>query len=60
VRVFFAGSALVKPTLFRNPVNQHLIRSNPERFAGVLVSDFYAAYDSISCTQQKWILHLLK
>jgi hypothetical protein len=25
VRVFFAGSALVKPTLFHNAVNQHLI-----------------------------------
>jgi hypothetical protein len=31
-----------------------------ERLAGVLVSDFYAAYDSISCAQQKCILHLLK
>jgi len=29
-------------------------------FKGVLVSDFYAAYDSISCAQQKCILHLIR
>jgi hypothetical protein len=28
VRAFLAGSALVKPTLFRNAVNKHLIRFN--------------------------------
>jgi len=29
-------------------------------FAGVLVSDFYAAYDSIQCTQQKCLIHLIR
>jgi hypothetical protein len=29
-------------------------------FAGVLVSDFYAAYDSIQCTQQKCLIHLMR
>ena len=29
-------------------------------FAGVLVSDFYAAYDSITCHQQKCHLHLMR
>jgi hypothetical protein len=29
-------------------------------FAGVLVSDFYAAYDSVSCNQQKCHLHLMR
>ena len=29
-------------------------------FAGVLVSDFYAAYDSVSCHQQKCHLHLMR
>ena len=28
MQAFFAGSALVKPTLFRNAVNQHLVRFN--------------------------------
>jgi hypothetical protein len=29
-------------------------------FRGVLVSDFYAAYDSLNCEQQKCLIHLLR
>jgi predicted RecB family nuclease len=29
-------------------------------FHGVLVSDFYAAYDSINCPQQKCMIHLMR
>jgi hypothetical protein len=29
-------------------------------FKGVLVSDFYSAYDSLKCPQQKCLLHLLR
>jgi hypothetical protein len=29
-------------------------------FSGVLVSDFYSAYDSISCAQQKCLVHLIR
>jgi hypothetical protein len=29
-------------------------------FRGVLVSDFYAAYDSLPCKQQKCLIHLLR
>jgi hypothetical protein len=29
-------------------------------FKGVLVSDFYVAYDSISCPQQKCLIHLMR
>ena len=29
-------------------------------FRGVLISDFYAAYDSIECQQQKCLIHLLR
>ena len=29
-------------------------------FRGVLVSDFYAAYDSIECAQQKCLIHLMR
>jgi len=29
-------------------------------FTGVLVSDFYAAYDSIQCAQQKCLIHLMR
>jgi Transposase IS66 family. len=29
-------------------------------FKGVLVSDFYAAYDAINCAQQKCLIHLMR
>src|SRR5262249_33960274 len=29
-------------------------------FQGVLVSDFYAAYDSLPCAQQKCLVHLIR
>lgn len=29
-------------------------------FQGVLVSDFYAAYDSVDCEQQKCLIHLMR
>ena len=35
---------------------QELLRE----FRGVLVSDFYAAYDSINCLQQKCLVHLMR
>lgn len=28
-------------------------------FKGVLVSDFYTAYDSIGCPQKKYLIHLM-
>lgn len=31
-----------------------------EDFDGVIVSDFYAAYDSIGCDQQKCLIHLIR
>ena len=30
------------------------------KFQGVLVSDFYSAYDSIPCSHQKCLIHLLR
>jgi hypothetical protein len=29
-------------------------------FKGILVSDFYAAYDAINCAQQKCLIHLMR
>jgi len=29
-------------------------------FSGVLVSDFYTAYDSLKCEQQKCLVHLVR
>jgi predicted RecB family nuclease len=37
-----------------------LIHSLLKDFKGVLVSDFYAAYDSINCPQQKCLIHLIR
>ena len=31
-----------------------------KEFRGVLVTDFYAAYDSVKCPQQKCLLHLMR
>jgi predicted RecB family nuclease len=31
-----------------------------EGFTGVLVTDFYAAYDAVQCTQQKCLVHLAR
>ena len=37
-----------------------LVKSALDGFKGVLVSDFYAAYDSMPCPQQKCLLHLMR
>jgi predicted RecB family nuclease len=37
-----------------------LAHSALDGFKGVLVSDFYAVYDSIPCAQQKCLLHLMR
>ncbi len=36
------------------------LREMIKDFRGVLVSDFYAAYDSLPCPQQKCLVHLLR
>jgi hypothetical protein len=37
-----------------------LLHTMLKDFKGVLVSDFYAAYDSIQCPQQKCLIHLIR
>jgi predicted RecB family nuclease len=37
-----------------------MIQSMLGEFHGVLVSDFYAVYDSINCVQQKCLIHLMR
>jgi predicted RecB family nuclease len=37
-----------------------IVRDLLEGFRGVLVSDFYAAYDSVPCAQQKCLIHLMR
>jgi transposase-like protein len=38
----------------------HLLKELLQDYKGVLVSDFYPAYDSIRCPQQKCLLHLMR
>ena len=38
----------------------NLIHTLLKDFKGVLVSDFYAAYNSINCPQQKCLIHLIR
>ena len=37
-----------------------LVQQVLKDFKGVLVSDFYAAYDSLNCAQQKCLIHLIR
>jgi hypothetical protein len=37
-----------------------IVRDSLAGFKGVLVSDFYAAYDSLDCPQQKCLVHLIR
>jgi len=37
-----------------------LLENLLKEFKGVVVSDFYAAYDSLPCSQQKCLLHLMR
>jgi predicted RecB family nuclease len=36
------------------------VREVLAKFKGILVSDFYSAYDSVDCVQQKCLIHLLR
>jgi len=36
------------------------LRASLKGFTGVVVSDFYAAYDSLSCLQQRCLIHLMR
>ena len=38
----------------------HVVTEFIENFRGVLVSDFYSAYDSLDCPQQKCLVHLMR
>jgi Transposase IS66 family len=37
-----------------------ILEETLDGFRGVLVSDFYAAYDSVPCAQQKCLIHLMR
>jgi Transposase IS66 family/RNase_H superfamily len=37
-----------------------LVREKLKNFRGVLVTDFYPAYDAVNCVQQKCLIHLMR
>jgi predicted RecB family nuclease len=46
--------------LYRPSREGDFLHDTLKDFRGVLVSDFYAAYDSLPCRQQKCLIHLLR
>ena len=46
--------------LYNTTRESDMIKEKLRDFKGVLVSDFYTAYDSISCVQQKCLIHLIR
>jgi len=46
--------------LYRPSREGDFLKEMLEGFTGVLVSDFYSAYDSLPCKQQKCLVHLLR
>jgi predicted RecB family nuclease len=46
--------------VYRDTREGDLLQTMLKDFKGVLVSDFYAAYDSIQCPQQKCLIHLIR
>jgi predicted RecB family nuclease len=55
----FSGTQVVV-YLFSRSRDGTLLQETVRDFAGVLVSDFYAAYDSVKCPQQKCHIHLIR
>ena len=46
--------------LFRENREADFLKELLNEFRGVLVSDFYPGYDSLSCFQQKCLIHLIR
>jgi predicted RecB family nuclease len=46
--------------MFRPTREGDFLRDYLNGFRGVLVSDFYGAYDSLNCMQQKCLIHLIR
>ena len=45
---------------YKNSRQGSFLRDMLNRFDGVLVSDFYTAYDSIDVPQQRCLIHLMR
>ena len=46
--------------LFKPNREADFLKELLKKYKGVLISDFYAGYDSITCSQQKCLIHLIR
>jgi predicted RecB family nuclease len=46
--------------LYADTREGEFMRTRLQDFRGVLISDFYSAYDSLPCAQQKCLIHLIR
>jgi hypothetical protein len=46
--------------LFAETRKGDILQANLKNFKGVLISDFFAAYDAVPCRQQKCLVHLIR
>jgi predicted RecB family nuclease len=58
VWVFASSSATVY--MFRRSREGNFLRQMLKNFKGVLVSDFYSAYDGLPCLHQRCLIHLMR
>jgi predicted RecB family nuclease len=56
--VFTNNKAVV--IIYKQDRKGDLLKNYLANFDGILVSDFYSAYDSINCKQQKCLIHLIR
>jgi hypothetical protein len=46
--------------IYRSSREAAFVRDALREFRGILISDFYTAYDGIACSQQKCLIHLIR
>jgi hypothetical protein len=46
--------------IYRSSREAAFVRDALKEFRGILISDFYTAYDGIACSQQKCLIHLIR
>ena len=57
----WALTSMEEVAYFFTPTREgNTIQELLKNFSGVLVSDFYAAYDAIDCPQQKCLIHFIR
>jgi hypothetical protein len=58
--VWVFASTVATIYIFRRSREGDFLRKLLKNFKGVLVSDFYSAYDGLACLQQRCLIHLMR